>query len=66
MDLEASAGGGAAVDVGVRLNVVACETAPGAIAVGSMRWFNCGWLELRMDQEVTRALWSAIKEMKLS
>ena len=58
-DPEDSPGGGAVSD-GAGLNVIASETAPGATAAGSMRWFKCGYLELRMDQEFTKALWSAV------
>ena len=58
-DPEGSSGG-CAPDGDGRLDVSAGETAPGVTAAGSTGWFNCGWLELRMDQEVTKTLGPAV------
>ena len=38
----------------------AVETELGVTTAGSTGWFICGWLELRMDQEVTKALGPAV------
>ena len=47
---------GCALDGDAQLDVSAGETAPGVTAAGSMGWFNRGWRELCMDQEITKAL----------